>query len=230
MRCRVVPVHVVNGILVAQLKRKYHSFIDSCFATTTHTRSRTHNRACAYLLGQATQGHAMLRKRTRRSTNIDESIKMEISVRKQGQALGVRFWDTPEGEVMLVHKHDHGIFASCSSTRATLKVGMTIRRINGVQCQSAADVTRLLEQAPLGKVIRIEAGVPNFRTTALATQQHPRASQNDRQHLSTPKEDLHDDLTCTDVSESDDERDDDDDDVWCSDSSFTAQDSIFFLL
>jgi hypothetical protein len=158
---------------------------------------------------------------------------MDISVRKQGQALGARFWDTPEGEVLLVHKHDHGIFASCSSTTVTLKVGMTIRRINGVRCQSAADVTRLLEQAPLGKDIRIEAGVPNFRTTALATQ-YPCASKNDRQHLSTPilstpKEDLHDDLTCTDVSESDDERCGDDD-VRCSDSSFTAQDSIFFLL
>jgi hypothetical protein len=172
-------------------------------------------------------------KHTYSFTQVVEFISMNISVRKQGKAMGVRFWQAPDGEVMLVHKDDHGMFASSSSTRASLKVGMTIRRINGVRCQSVADATRLLEQAPLGKNIRIEAGLPNFRTSLVPTFHAYSSSSADRQHLSAPRDDLNprDDLTCTDVSESDNERDDDDDDdVWCSDSSFTAQDHIFFVL
>jgi hypothetical protein len=165
-------------------------------------------------------------------TQVVELISMNISVRKQGQAIGVRFWQGPDGEVMLVHKDDHGMFASSSSTKACLKVGMTIRRINGVRCQSAADATRLLEQAPLGKNIRIEAGLPNFRTAIVPTFHAYSSSDDDRQHLSAPRDDLNlrDDLTCTDVSESDNERGGDDDDNACSDSSFTAQDHIFFVL
>jgi predicted metalloprotease with PDZ domain len=175
---------------------------------------------------------AMHNKTYRLFTQVVEFISMDISVRKQGQAIGVRFWQAPDGEVMLVHKDDHGMFASSSSTKAGLKVGMTIRRINGVRCQSAADATRLLEQAPLGKNIRIEAGLPNFRTAIVPTFHAYSSSDDDRQHLSAPRDDLNlrDDLTCTDVSESDNERGGDDDDNACSDSSFTAQDHIFFVL
>lgn len=109
-----------------------------------------------------------------------------VIVRKQSQHLGARFWQTPEGEVLLVHKNDHGIFGF------SIKVGMAIRRINGTGCHSTAKAIHLLEKAPLGHDLEIEASLP----TCVAERNSRRSCRPTMKSIDS------DDLTCTDVSDS----------------------------